>query len=109
MLLDRRHRHLVPRSQFADDSIRALAQSIVATNGLLRPLIVRSTGKYEGYYEQFQVIQGALEYWAAVEAHVLNPAFEMVNAFLIADAAIEVATEQLEILAEIDLIDYAII
>jgi hypothetical protein len=88
---------LTPRSEFPDEAIQSLAESIVATDGLLRPLIVVSLG-YLDMREIFQVIDNSLEYWAAVRAKELNPRLEEVNAFLIAPSILEAAAAQLECL-----------
>ncbi|WP_310489793.1 ParB/Srx family N-terminal domain-containing protein, partial [Chamaesiphon sp. VAR_69_metabat_338] len=69
----------MPKSNFVESELEQLADLILATDGLLRPLILQEIkpGKY-------QVIEGHREYYAAVRAKEKNIAkAEMVNAFVI--------------------------
>jgi ParB-like nuclease domain len=69
----------LPRSMFVDSEIEQLADAILATDGLLRPLILKEIG-----VEKYTVIEGHREYYAAVRAKEKNLAkAEMVNAFAI--------------------------
>lgn len=83
-----------PRSAFKVDEIDTLAQSILASGGLLSPLLLRQTGM-----ESYEVLVGDLEYYAAARAKELNPrAAEMVNAFVVPNDLAETAVKQIEAL-----------
>jgi len=70
----------VSRSTFSETEIERLADSILEANGILRPLIVKQTS-----IESYVVLDGHLEYFAAVRAREKNPRQgEMVNAFVVA-------------------------
>lgn len=80
----------VPRSEFQVEELDILAQSILAANGLLSPLLLKQTG-----VNSYEVLAGDREYYAAARAKELNPrAAEMVNAFVIPDNLEAVAVEQ---------------
>ena len=69
----------VSRSSFSEQEIEQLADSILKNDSLLRPLIVKQTG-----IESFIVLDGHLEFYAAVRAREKNPRqAEMVNSFVI--------------------------
>ena len=69
----------VSRSTFSETEIERLADSILEANGILRPLIVKQIG-----VESYEVLDGHLEYFAAVRAREKNPRQgEMVNAFVV--------------------------
>ncbi|MBD2778583.1 chromosome partitioning protein ParB [Iningainema tapete] len=69
----------VPRSNFAEADLDQLADMILESGGIIRPLVVKATG-----VENYTVIDGHLEYYAAVRAKEKNPRQgEMVNAFVI--------------------------
>ena len=87
----------ISKSKFAKSEIDKLADSILETDGLIRPLIIQQTG-----LEQYIVIEGHLEYHAAVRAKEkdLRKA-EMVNAFVIPPTSQQFAIEQLALLSKI--------
>jgi len=79
-----------PRSNFKESEIEKLADSILETDALIRPLILQETGD-----EKYTVIEGHLEYYAAVRAREKNSLkAEEVNAFIIPDKAQRSAIEQ---------------
>jgi hypothetical protein len=85
----------LPRSMFVDSEIEQLADAILATDGLLRPLILKEIG-----VEKYTVIEGHREYYAAVRAKEKNLAkAEMVNAFAIDTNTQQSAIEQLTLLS----------
>jgi ParB-like chromosome segregation protein Spo0J len=85
----------LPRSSFDEAEIEVLADAILATNGLLRPLILERTGA-----ETYQVIAGDREYYAAVRAKEKDiKKAEMVNAFVIEPIDRAAALAQLDLLA----------
>lgn len=84
----------VPRSEFDVEELDQLAKSILASGGLLSPLLLRQTG-----IESYEVIAGDLEYYAAARAKELSPREgEMVNAFIVKKDAQEDALEQFKLL-----------
>jgi ParB-like nuclease domain len=84
----------LPRSNFAEADLEQLATLILATDGLIRPLIVKESGA-----EKYQVVAGHLEYYAALKAKEKNSSkAEMVNAFVINDKIQSSAIEQLQLL-----------
>lgn len=85
-----------PKSNFQITKIEKLADAILATEGLIRPLILQNTG-----LEQYTVIEGDLEYYAAVRAKEKNLAVaEHVNAFIIPTKLKASATDQITLLSE---------
>jgi hypothetical protein len=67
------------REHFDAAKIEALSDAILECDGLLRPVILKATGP-----ESFEVIDGFLEYWAAVRVREKNPRKgEMVNAMVV--------------------------
>ncbi len=85
----------LPKSNFVESELEQLADLILATDGLLRPLILQEsgTGKYK-------VIEGHREYYAAVRAKEKNIAkAEMVNAFVIDASNQKSAIAQLALLS----------
>jgi hypothetical protein len=81
-----------PASAFDPDEIEALAQSILATGQLVRPLVVQEDGPMS-----YSVLSGDLEYHAAARAKQLNPrAGEMVAAFVAKPAPEPTIGEMLE-------------
>ncbi len=86
----------VPVSSFDKSKIERLADAILANDGLIRPLIVTATG-----LEQYTVVAGDLEYYAAVRAKEKDARkAEMVNAFVIPPNSHQAAIDQLTLLAE---------
>jgi hypothetical protein len=84
----------LPRSSFSESDLDRLADSILATDGLLRPLILKASG-----VEKYTVIEGHREYYAAVKAKEKNlDKAEMVNAFVIDPKIQKSAIEQLKLL-----------
>ena len=69
----------VPPSNFSNDALNSLADMIIESGGIIRPLILKTTG-----LETYAVVDGYFEYYAAVRAREKNPRqCEMVNAFVI--------------------------
>jgi ParB-like nuclease domain len=86
----------LPKSNFVESELEQLADLILETDGLLRPLILQEikTGKYK-------VIEGHREYYAAVRAKEKNiTKAEMVNAFVIDASNRKSAIAQLALLSE---------
>jgi hypothetical protein len=84
----------IPRSNFPEVELNVLADLILETGGLLKPLILKKTG-----FEQYEVIDGHYEYYASVRACEKNPRVgEMVNALIISPENEEMVVEQVETL-----------
>jgi hypothetical protein len=87
-----------PCSNFAEADLENLADIIIETGGIIRPLILKVTG-----VESYTVIDGHFEYYAAVRAREKNPRQgEMVNAFVIAPKVEDLVVKQVESLKGID-------
>lgn len=77
----------------SEDTIEALSDAILATE-LLRPLILLQTD-----LQEYQLVDGIIEYYAALKAKEKNPRKgEMVNAFVISENEYDAVIKQLEIL-----------
>ncbi|RUT02805.1 hypothetical protein DSM106972_057250 [Dulcicalothrix desertica PCC 7102] len=89
----------VPRSNFSESNLEKLADSILASGGIIKPLVLKETG-----VEEFSVIDGHLEYYAAVKAREKNPRQgEMVNAFVISPKVEDLVIEQTALLKNTEL------
>ncbi|WP_375500320.1 chromosome partitioning protein ParB [uncultured Nostoc sp.] len=87
-----------PRSNFSEGDLENLADIIIETGGIIRPLVVKVTG-----LESYTVVDGHFEYYAAVRAREKNPRqAEMVNAFVIAPKLEDLVLKQIVSLQEID-------
>jgi ParB-like nuclease domain len=86
----------LPRSNFIESDLERLANLILETDGLIRPLILKKSGD-----EKYTVIEGHREYYAALIAKEKNSSkAEMVNAFVINANIQASAIEQLQLLKE---------
>jgi hypothetical protein len=86
----------VPRSNFVESELEQLADFILQTDGLIRPLILKEIG-----VQQYAVIRGHREYYGAVIAKERDiKKAEMVNAFIIEPEIQGIAIEQLNLLSE---------
>ncbi len=85
----------IDRTEFNESEIEHLADVILATDGLIRPLILKQTG-----LEQYTVVEGNLEYYAAVRAKEKDSRrAEMVNAFVVPANHQQFAIEQITLLS----------
>ncbi len=66
------------RSGFSQDEIEKLARNFLATGGSTKPLIVRRKNT-----EEYDVIEGHLEFYAALRAKELDDNFEMIQAIIL--------------------------
>ena len=81
-----------PKSNIPSEQIEHLAQLILNSGELVRPLVVRQTG-----IESFELLSSPLEYYAAVRAREIEPRKgEMVSAFLISKKDDSAIQEQVE-------------
>lgn len=84
----------VPRSNFLEADLEYLAEMILETKGLLRPLVLKMVDP-----ENYVVVDGDLEYYAAVRAKEKDARKgEMVNAFVISPKSEEMVMKQVEAL-----------
>ncbi len=82
----------VPRSKFVEAELDNLADIILETGGIIKPLVVKMAGA-----ENYTLIDGHLEYYAAVRAREKDPRKgEMVNAFIISPKNEQIVKKQAE-------------
>ncbi|MFQ4145945.1 chromosome partitioning protein ParB [Chlorogloeopsis sp. ULAP02] len=94
----------VPRSEFSESDLENLASIILESGGIVRPLILKETEA-----ETYTVIDGYLEYYAAVKAREKNPRKgEMVNAFVISPKIEDLVLKQTAILKEVESLNQAV-
>jgi hypothetical protein len=80
----------VPQCNFAIDALNSLADMIIESGGIIRPLILKTIG-----LETYAVVDGQFEYYAAVKAREKNPRqCEMVNAFVISPKVEDLIVKQ---------------
>ena len=83
-----------PRDRFDPEAVESLADSILESDGLLKPVVLKATGP-----ESFEVVDRHLEYWAAVRAREKDPRKgEMVNAYVALPKSTEAVQRQLAVL-----------
>lgn len=88
----------VPRSNFAESDLENLADIILKSEGIIRPVVVKATG-----IESFSVVDGHFEYYAAVRAKEKDARKgEMVNAFVISPKLEDLVIKQAAILRNTD-------
>lgn len=81
----------IPRANFTEAKIEQAADLILASGGVVRPLVVKQTD-----IDSYELIDGALEYFAAVRAREKDPRRgELVNAFVVSPKQDTVIREQL--------------
>lgn len=66
------------RSGFSQDEIEKLARNFLLSGGSTKPLIVRRINE-----EEFDVIEGHLEFYAALRAKEIDDNFEMIQAIIL--------------------------
>ena len=87
----------MPRSHYSENDLDKLANQLLETEGLIKPLVLKKSG-----FEKYEVVNGHLEYYAAVRASEKNPRQgEMVNALIIAAESEAAAIKQVEIIQEL--------
>ncbi|ELR98192.1 hypothetical protein [Gloeocapsa sp. PCC 73106] len=85
---------VVPRSDFPEDNIEALAKLILEAQGLINPIILNRTS-----LESFDVVEGHFEYYAAVRAREIDlRQGEMINAFILEPDNQEIIEQQIKLL-----------
>lgn len=92
----------VSRDNYDEKSIELLAESIDATGGLLRPLIVKTLRVDQGQTAAFEVLDGFLAYYAAKHAEENNILLNRVPCWVIAEPDdLQFALQQLECIASL--------
>ena len=82
------------RSEFDRGTVERLADAILISGGLVKPLVLRPAGAMS-----YEVVDRHLEYWAAVRAREKDArAGEMVNSYVISQESVEAVEGQLAIL-----------
>ncbi|HYW18247.1 MAG TPA: chromosome partitioning protein ParB [Nodularia sp. (in: cyanobacteria)] len=90
----------VPRSNFAESDLENLADMILESGGIIKPLVVKGTG-----IETYIVIDGHFEYYGAVRAREKNPRQgEMVNACVISPKQENIIIKQVSAIKDIDVL-----
>lgn len=81
-----------PRSPFADEDIEEAAKLILATEGVINPIVVQRTS-----LKSYEVVDGIFEYYAAARAREIDPEKgEMIGAFVIEEDNEELLTQQVK-------------
>jgi hypothetical protein len=84
----------VSRSNFAETDLENLADTIIESGGIIKPLVVKQAG-----IDSYRVVDGHFEYYAAVKAREKNPRKgEMINAFVIVPKSEDLIIRQAEII-----------
>jgi hypothetical protein len=83
------------RSEFSQDEVEKLARNFLLSGGSTKPLIVRPINA-----EEFDVIEGHLEFYAAVRAKEIDDNFEMIQAIILDSKNEKVVLEQVDLLKE---------
>jgi len=81
-----------PRSQFAEENIEEAAKLILATQGVINPIVVRRTS-----LKSYEVVDGVFEYYAAARAREIDPKKgEMIGVFIIEEENEKLLTQQIK-------------
>ncbi|MEH2284158.1 MAG: chromosome partitioning protein ParB [Nostoc sp.] len=81
----------VPRSNFQEADLEILADLILESGGILKPLVLKKTG-----FEQYEVVDGHFEYYSAVRAREKNfSEGDMISALIISSENEDVALKQI--------------
>jgi ParB family chromosome partitioning protein len=84
----------VARSSFPAEQIEKAAQSIIAVEGTINPIILRRTS-----LESYEVVDGHFEYYAAVRAREISPLKgEMIQAIILEPENEKVLLDQINLL-----------
>ena len=81
------------RSNFSEADLDLIADRILESGGLLKPLVLKKIG-----FEKYDVVDGHFEYYAAVRACEKNPHVAEVNAVIIAPESEGAVVKQVEAL-----------
>ncbi len=84
--------------EFDQNRIEAIAHSIVGLRGVIDPLIVRKIGYNADGEEQYELVDGHLQYFSAKRAMEIDPKLEMIRAFVIEKDQAGLFQQQIELL-----------
>jgi hypothetical protein len=88
----------IPRSNFNEDDLEKLADIILESDGIIKPVILKQTG-----VEEYSVVDGHFEYYVAVRAREKNSRKgEMVNSFIISPKVEDLVLKQIKFLKTIE-------
>ena len=88
----------IPRSSFPEADLDRLAEMILESGGIIRPLVLKVIGA-----ESYTVVDGHFEYYAAVRAREKDPCKgEMVNAFVVSPKSENIVAKQAEALRAVE-------
>ncbi|MFE4108115.1 ParB N-terminal domain-containing protein [Almyronema epifaneia] len=88
----------VPRSNFDEAEIAHLSDAILESGGIIRPVVLKQVD-----IDQYKVLDGHLEYYAAVRAQEKDPRkAEMVNAFVVTTKNEKTIQKQIDALRKVD-------
>jgi hypothetical protein len=80
----------IPRSNFLESDLDLIADMILESRGILKPLVLKKIG-----FEKYEVIDGHFEYYAAARAREKNPSEgEMINALIVLPEEEEAVVKQ---------------
>lgn len=81
------------RSIFVEDELEQAAQSILESEGVINPIVVRRTS-----LQSFEVVDGDFEYYAATRAREIDPRKgEMIGVFIIEPENEDTLTKQVQL------------
>jgi len=84
----------ISRSNFSTDDIENIAKSIIEVEGTINPIILKRTSS-----ESYEVVDGHLEYYAAVRAREISPLKgEMIQAIILEPENEEALLRQVDLL-----------
>ncbi len=88
----------IPRSNFIEGDLEALADMILESGGMIKPLILKNIS-----LENYTVVDGHFEYYAAVRAREKDPRKgEMVNAFVISPKEEDIVVKQISVIKGVE-------
>lgn len=88
----------VPRSNFQEADLENLADMILESGGILKPLVLKKIG-----FEQYEVVDGHFEYYSAVRAREKNPSEgDMIGALIITSEKEEAVLKQAAALRDVE-------
>jgi hypothetical protein len=84
--------------EFDQNKIEAIAHSIVNLRGVIDPVIVRKIGCRADGEEEYELVDGHLQYFSAKRAMEIDPKLEMIRAFVIEKDQDALFQQQIELL-----------
>lgn len=90
----------IPRSNFLETDLDLIADMILESKGILKPLVLKKIG-----FEQYEVVDGHFEYYAAVRAREKNPSEgETVNSLIVSSVQEKAVLKQAAALKSLEYI-----